>query len=113
MIYDRLMTVYSLSSDSSPLKRRLINPQQFLYGESEVFASRYFAAQQAGERIDRLVQLWRADISGGMYCIPEDGHVYRIVQAQHGLDRMGLEITTLSLRRMEDSYDIAGASGGA
>ena len=47
------------------------------------------------------------DITADMYCIPDDGHVYRVEQAQHGKDEFGLDLTTLSLRRMEGNYDIA------
>lgn len=113
MIYDKPLTVYDLEPSSSALKRRLLNPRTFYCGEKEVFGNRFFTALTAGERIDMMVELWRADITGEQYAVPADGHVYRIVQAQHGENRDGLPITTLSLRREGSNYDIYADNGNA
>lgn len=110
MIYDRLLTIYSLKSAASPLVRVLENPVNHYYSEAEVFGSRFFAAQQAGEEIHMMVVLPRDDaeprITATDYCIPQDDKVYRVVQAQYGTDRDGLPITTLSLHRVEEKYEI-------
>lgn len=107
MIYDRLLTICELDGESSALRRRLVPVKKYLCGEKEVYGSRFYTALQAGERLDRMAELWRADINADQYAVLADGHVYRVVQAQNGLNADGLEITTLTLRREETEYDIA------
>lgn len=109
MIYDRSLTVYSLASGSSPLARTLTGGIEHYYAEKEVYASRYYKAMEAGESVDMLLELPRMDtdrITSGQYCVPDDGELYRIVQAQYGYDADGLPITTLSLKREGNKYDI-------
>ena len=102
MIYDRLMTVYDRDDADT---RELINPASYLYGEKEVYGSTFYQAMQAGEQADAMIELWRADIHAEQFCALDDGRVYRVVQARHGLNDDGLPITTLTLRRMEGRYD--------
>lgn len=113
MIYDRPITVYDLDTASSALKRRLVNPAEYLCGEKEVYAARFTEFLRAGERVDMLCELWRADIRTGQYAVTADGRVYRVVQATHGTNRDNLPITTLNLHREEAQYDIFGNSGDA
>lgn len=105
MIYDRVLTIYELDGEANALRRRLVRVREYACGEKEVYGTRFYKALQAGERIDRMVELWRADIHADQYAVLDDGEVYRVVQAQHGLNRDGLEITTLTLRREESEYD--------
>ena len=108
-IYDHELNIYSLST-GTPLQGKLQHVSRHLYAEKEVYHARFWESVQAGSQIDMMVCV--ADgraICADMYCIPEDGHVYRVVQAQQGYDDLSLEMTTLSLRRMEGNYDIAGA----
>ena len=105
MIYDRVLTICELDGESSALRRRLVRGRDYAYGEKEVYGSRFYKALQAGERIDRMVELWRADIRADQYAVLDDGDVYSVVQAQHGMNRDGLAITTLTLRREESEYD--------
>lgn len=106
MIYDRMLTICELDDGGSALRRRLVRLRDYAYGEKKVYGSSFFKAMQAGERIDRMVELWRADIRADQYAVLVDGNVYRVVQAQHGQNRDGLDITTLTLRREESEYDI-------
>jgi hypothetical protein len=110
-MYDRVLTVYSLDTESSPLSRSLVGPGgRYFYEEKEVYASRFYAARQAGEDVHMLVEIpldpGDARILPEQYCIPADGQVYRIVQAQYGRDQDGLPVTTLSLQRKEGKYAI-------
>ena len=106
MIYDRILRTYT-DPGGTPLHRMLTYAATYYYGPKEVYYGRYWDSVAAGSRIDLLCELPRADeITAAMYAVPEDGHVYRIEQAQHGLDGDGLPITTLSLRRMEEYFDI-------
>lgn len=109
MIYDRVLTIFGQASGSSPLNRQLTSGVEHYYRELEVFASRYFAAYQAGETISALVELPRMEaerIEGNAFCELDDGTLYRVVQAQYGQDANGLPITTLSLKTVEGKYDI-------
>lgn len=106
MIYDRYLTVYDLAG-GSPLSHQLTVNSAHFYAELEVYHRRYWESVQAGSRIDRMIRVpFGEDLTAAQYVIPEDGHVYRVEQAQHGPDDDGLPVTTLSLRRMEGKYDI-------
>ena len=45
-------------------------------------------------------------IEADQYCTLEDGHVYRIDQAQREQDADGLDINTLSLAEPEGKYEL-------
>ena len=109
MIYDHYLTSLSASSGSSALSRRAVRGQSYCYGPKEVFSKRFYAALQAGQRIDLMAELWRADeLCADMLVELNDapGKVYRIVQAQHGSNAEGLPITTLSLREEAAKYEL-------
>lgn len=112
MTYDHFLTVYDLK-DGTQRGGKLTENSGHLYAELEVYHRRYWESVQAGSRIDRMVRVpFGEALTATQYAIPEDGHVYRIEQARHGLDEDGLAVTTLSLRRMEGSYDILRAEDG-
>lgn len=107
MIYDRILTVYDEPA-GTPLQHALVPVSSHYYAPGEVFHSRFWESVEAGSRVDLLAMVPDGEhLRADQYVIPEDGHVYRIVQAQHGLDSDGLPMTTLSLRREETRYDIA------
>ncbi len=112
MIYDKgPLAVYTLAGGGSPLTGRLEALSQHLYQELEVYHARYWESVQAGSRIDTMLRVPFGDeIEASHYCIPADGHVYRILQAQHGRDEDGLPCCTLSLQREEKNYDVVGRS---
>lgn len=113
MIYDRYLTVYDFAGGAPAGGKLTVNSAHF-YAEQEVYHRRYWESVQAGSRIDRMVRVpFGDDLTATQYAIPEDGHVYRIEQAQHALDGDGLPVTTLSLRRMEGNYDILRPESGA
>ena len=112
MTYDHFLTVYDLK-DGTQRGGKLTENSGHLYAELEVYHRRYWESGQAGSRSDRMVRVpFGEALTATQYAIPEDGHVYRIEQAQHGLDEDGLAVTTLSLRRMEGSYGILRAEDG-
>lgn len=105
MIYDHYLTIYDLAG--SPLSHKLTINSAHFYAPMEVYHARFWEGVQAGSRIDMMVQIpFGRDISATQYAIPEDGHVYRIIQAQHGTDSDELPVTTLSLQREEGFYEI-------
>ncbi len=107
MIYDTPIIIAKLPDNvGTPLHGKL----QLLYGafcgEKEVYHRRYWEAVQAGSRVDLLVELpFHRAVDAGMY-VKYKSHIYSIEQAQFGKDENGLPITTLSLKKSENHYDI-------
>lgn len=107
MIYDRVLAIYDEPA-GTPLQRKLVEVSRHYYSPAEVYHSRFWESVQAGSRVDLMANVPDGGaIRADQYAIPEDGHVYRVVQAQHGLDEDGLPVTRLSLRREETAYDVA------
>lgn len=110
MIYDRELILCTLPAGvGTLLQGKLIEVSHHLYAEQEVFHRRYWEAVQAGTRIDKMAAMPRMlgdDIAAEMYVQLDDGHVYRIEQAQEATDEDGLDIYLLSLYRMGGNYDI-------
>ena len=97
-----------------PIQQRLQLHSQHYYAELSVYHRRFWESVQAGDRIDRLLQIpFGDDIVAEMYAVPEDGHVYRINQTQPGEDDNGLPSCMLSLHREEANYDIIGTGTGS
>lgn len=110
MIYDKILTICTLLPGRSPASRKLGRASQHYYAERTVYASRFYAGRQAGAKLVRMVSIPRsvydAAIEADQYCILDDGHVYRIDQAQRELDNDGLPVTTLSLAEPEGKYEL-------
>lgn len=110
MIYDKTLTICTLLPGRSPTDRKLRAVSRHYYAERSVYASRYYAGRQAGVRLVLLVSVPRSPydepILADQYCILDDGHVYRIDQAQREADDDGLDITTLSLAEPEGKYEL-------
>lgn len=110
MIYDKILTICTLLPGRSPASRKLGRVSQHYYAEHTVYASRFYAGRQAGAKLVRMVSVPRsvydAAIEADQYCILDDGHVYRIDQAQRELDNDGLPVTTLSLAEPEGKYEL-------
>lgn len=108
MIYDRVVEVFNLDTASSPLQRRLVLHSAHYYGSRTVFHRTYFEALQAGESVDRMIQIPAPaePPTATMYAVPDDGHVYRIIEVQPTEDENGLPVVNLSLHREEARYDL-------
>ena len=110
MIYDKILTICTLLPGRSPASRKLGRVSQHYYAERTVYASRFYAGRQAGAKLVRMVSVPRsvydAAIEADQYCILDDGHVYRIDQAQRELDNDGLPVTTMSLAEPEGKYEL-------
>lgn len=116
MIYDRIVEVFNLDTASSPLVRRLRLRSAHCYGNLTVYHRTYFQAVQAGEAIDRMIQIpapAEDPPDATMYAVPEDGHVYKIREAQLTTDGDGLPVVNLSLHREEARYDLLRAGDSA
>lgn len=109
MIYDTEIRILKLPDDvGTPLQGKLQPVFSAYCGEREVFHKRYWESVAAYSRVDRLVELpLHRAVDAGMYT-KYKGHIYSIEQVQFGKDENGLPVTTLSLKRSEVQYDIAG-----
>lgn len=108
-MYDTEILILKLPDDvGTPLQGKLQPVFSAFCEEQEVFHKRYWESVAAYSRIDRLVELpLHRPVDAGMFARYKE-HIYSIEQAQFGKDENGLPITTLSLKRSEDQYDIAG-----
>lgn len=84
------------------------------YGERVVGYNRYYTAQGAGTRVDRVVRCVRPHVPvlcspesrGGDLCRLADGYLYRVVQAQYLRDdESGEDVCDLSLERIGERYE--------
>lgn len=102
MILDSgVLTVFAVSSTEGtappPARHRLQEKLTAQYGERVVGAARYYAAAKAGQRIDRVVRIWRAaGITVRDICLA-DGRYYRIQKVTAAADEDGLLVTDLDL----------------
>lgn len=115
MIYDRVVEVFELDTASSPLQRRLVLHSAHYYGRKTVYHKTYFEALQAGESVNRMIQIPAPENppTATMYAVPDDGHVYRIIEVQPTEDEDGLPVVVLSLHREEARYDLFRPRDGA
>ena len=109
MIYDRPIKILKIPDNvGSPLQGKLEQVFSALCGEMTVYHARFWESVQAGSRIDEMVEMpFHRNTDAGMFAQYKD-HIYLIEQAQFGKDENGLPVTTLSLKRAEGQYDIAG-----
>lgn len=77
------------------------------YGELNVGYRRQYAAMGVSQQVDRLLRIWQdRRITIGMVAILEDDVQYRIDHVQHLLDEEQEPVTHLTLRRLDNLYDI-------
>lgn len=79
------------------------------YSRRTVGVTRLYAAQGANQRIDALVRCHNTPNvpSGAKFVILEDGDQYRVEAVQQMVE---LDAVDLTLRRLEEFYDVASVS---
>ena len=88
------------------------NPTLHEYGDYEwsfedrmISYSRQYAAMGVDQQIDRIIRIWRTPVRIGDVVVI-DTEQYRIDNVQPTLDDDSLQVTDLTLRRLEANYDI-------
>lgn len=108
---DGLMTICRLEyppNQGQMPKAQLQELWRHFYGARTIGYGRYYAAQGVNQQIDMLVRVWAdPNIQIGMYAVLETGEQYRIDNVQHLLDDDGLKVTDLTLRKVDDLYEIS------
>ena len=85
---------------------KLQEEQLVAYEERRLGFSRFYEAKTAGDKIDRVLRVWKdPTIRPGMYVVDEDFVQYRISLVQLAIDK-GLEYFDLTLERLDSNYDI-------
>ena len=89
------------------------NPTLHEYGDYEwafedrmISYTRQYAAMGADQQIDRIIRIWRTPVRIGDVVVIGTEQ-YRIDNVQPTLDDDSLQVTDLTLRRLEANYDIA------
>ncbi len=107
---DNILKIYSLkdvSQSANMPKEYLVYSSEHLFEERAVGYGRQYAAKGVREQVDMLARIWQyRGVRIGMYAII-DGEQYRIDNVQHLFDENKLRVTDLTLRRLDDLYDIA------
>lgn len=106
-----ICTAKDIAPPGAMPKEVLIPGNTHLYGERMIGYSRQYAAMGVNEQVDLLARIWQ-DRSAriGMVAVINDEQ-YRIGNVQHLTDEEGLQVTDLTLQRMDDLYDVAEEAG--
>jgi len=79
---------------------------EWAFEDRMISYSRQYAAMGADQQIDRIIRIWRTPVRIGDVIVIE-GEQYRIDNVQPTLDDDSLQVVDLTLRRLEENYDIA------
>lgn len=86
---------------------KAVKKSQHFFGDRTVGFSRQYAARGVNEQIDRLARIWlERSAQTGMIALIDDEQ-YRVDNVQHLLDDDGLQVTDLTLRRLDTLYELA------
>lgn len=106
-VYDKEVKIYTLDA-GTPLQARLRFVSRHLGREESVYAARFWDSVQAGTQIDKMIVVpFGRMIETGMFAAVSGGTPMRIEQAQYEYDADGNPVTRLSLRRMDERFEIA------
>ena len=106
---DGIISICTLDSVEEPgdmPREQLVQKSQHFFGERTVGITRQYQAKSVSEQVDRLVRTWQdRTIRIGMYGVIEEEQ-YRIDNVQHLKDEDGLLVTDITLRRLDELYEI-------
>ena len=89
-------------------KEQLVMESEHFYGERTIGYGRQYAAKGVSEQVDLLAEIWQdRSIRIGMYAMDDNGDQYRIDNVQHMADDDGILISLLTLRRLDNLYDVS------
>ena len=79
---------------------------EWAFEDRMISYSRQYAAMGVDQQIDRIIRIWRTPVRIGDVVVIGDEQ-YRIDNVQPTLNDDSLQVTDLTLRRLEENYDIA------
>lgn len=81
------------------------------YEDRIVGYGRFYAAQGVNQRVDLVIRTWRWNAARiGLYAVLSDSAndgQYRVTNVQNLLDDDDLQVTDITLERLESNYDLA------
>ena len=103
-----ICTLKNVAAKGELPDEQLVPGNVYLYGERTVGYGRQYAAKGVSEQIDMLVEIWQdRSIRIGMYALLDANDQYRIDNVQHLYDEDGLQVTYLTLRRLDNLYNVS------
>lgn len=109
MLFEGILKICSLQNTAEPGSKpceKLVVEAEAYYGDRTVGYGRQYAALGVSQQVDRLVRIWRMDVTPRQYAVLDDGNQYRIDLVQHSEDEDGLKVTDLTLFRLDDNFDV-------
>ena len=112
MMDDGTCRIYRVEDDASPgeMPAPHLVPHScdydMPYEDRMISYSRAYAAMGADQQIDKIIRIWRIPVEIGNVAVV-DGNQYQIDIVQPTLNEDQLKVTDLTLRRLEENYDIA------
>lgn len=112
MLHDSGLLTFCRLKNTAPNgampREQLVSVSEQYYGERTIGFGRQYAAKGVSEQVDLLAEVWQdRSIRIGMYAVDDLGDQYRIDNVQHTTDDDGILITILTLRRLDDLYDLS------
>lgn len=109
------VAVYSLENVAEPgdMPRYALKIQEAAqwFEERSIGYGRQYDAKGVKEQVDLLARIWRTPVRIGWYAVVSDSPYegqYRIDNVQNFLDDDGLQVTDLTLYRLEKLYEVDG-----
>lgn len=113
MIYEIPLTIAKLDDATHVLDRRLVTESRHLCAELDVYSRTYWESRQAGQTVEKMVELPKTcDIQGNRYAVLR-GKVYKVERAQETEADGGLPVYRLTLTKSEDRYAVFEPDYGA
>lgn len=92
-------------------KYQLVEVSKAYYANRTMSYRRAYAARGANEQIDLLIRIWRdPSIRMGQYAVlsdSQDDGQYQVTLIQHTVDEDNLQVSDLTLRRVDQLYEVA------
>lgn len=101
-----LCTVANTAEPGEMPREQATRTTEHFFGDRTIGYGRQYAAKGVNEQVDRLVRIWWEPGARIGMVAEIDGEQYRIDNVQHLLDDDGLQVTDLTLRRLDTLYDI-------
>lgn len=106
---DGIVSIYTLeniSEHGNMPKQRLVQHKRYYFHNLMVSYDRSYKALGVNEHIDMLIRIWQdRTIRIGMYAMIDDEQ-FRITNCQQLYNADGLQVTDITLTRMNENYDL-------
>ena len=104
----KIYTTKDIAESGMKPKIGLVYKESYYFGFETIGYARYYTALQAKSQISNLVHIWQdRSILPEQICVLEDNLQYKIMLAQHAKNDEGLDITRLTLERLDEDYEYA------